>query len=601
MGDACSPEILAEALLPSMELSEGRMHTPQGVHKALLQRWAEDNRLWVEFEQGRFNLQYGDVKRRSNYELFKEGIKAQGGKEPSKVENLIKIIRPAYQQAPTEAFPDKFMNPIAKKMRAFNRKHHGKPVAEYRKAWKEEITPLMEMLQIDLMRTAQLPAKQQAKLLKEQYDLKPNQVNHVMETVDWWAKAGPTMLPEPPKSDVGKGVVAFINNVSDSQRRWNLPWIMYNVDDAIRITAGAAFKSPTGGVLPAVKAILKTVAGNPFKANPNLKGVESGDPLRDGQAGEWWEPFHLSTVAQKNYAYHLDKELGGDGMGLLSSNVLEYENWNTPSFFRNHTQMESKIFGLGRFMLAEANYNLRLVRRTFGFEGAAKMPQAAGELLTRAVLKSAMFGIPSVIPAEVMWVLKDNMEEKEYNDLIKTMESIPNTNYVGKGLQAGMDVLFGENVVKIDTGKAFGTGILPIPLLGLALRSSTAQLEGVGKNAMNTVAKLSQGEWGQAGIHSTALALTMMSVIGIGPAPARSQQVVKMITAIGESLGDDVNEKQKAVTLTKALLGEKLVKKGEDSRRRKPRQTRKPRMGRAGRLSDDALAGDVLVYNWDSF
>lgn len=570
MADGCSPDNLGYGVLPGSVLSQGRVHNGRGWSDELAAKWEEDNRIYIEFEKARFHLQYGDTKRATNMELAKE---AYGDGKTGDFKTILDVLGPKYALAPTEVLPKKFMDPIAKRMRDFNRTYGADSPEAYKAAWKEKISPMAESVQQELIRAANtLPGDELDRFLKDRYGMKREDVNLAMDHLEWWRQGGPTIA----MAGMNKGQAALkklINNASGAMARFNVLWTVYNVGDMGRIASAATFKSPTAGVLPVLKAAIKTARSGAFTPVKELGRVQAGDFSRE-YATQWFDPFHASTVLQKNFAYHLDKELGGDGFGLLSSHVFDYENWNVPSWHQTNDPLKADVFKLGRYMLAESLYLRNTTARALGFgngtaaERVAAMPQAAAELAMYMGTRAILFGVEAVIPAELALVLKNAMGEDKYKEMVATINQAAPLNLVGKATQAGLDAVFGENVVKENIGANTSVSFVQVPILGVGLKAFSSMMEKLDKETVESVQNIASFTGDEplpakaaqlAGVASAAMNLT-----GYMPLINNTTNT-KMLFAISDAMGDPHNYKKGATGIAKAFLGYNAARQAKKS------------------------------------
>lgn len=575
MGDACSPENMVDAILPAIDELNGRVGGDLFEQSDLTRRWQANPRLWFEYYNTKQAIQAGDFgKKQTPYKIY-ETMRPQA--EPGKVGEVVKAARRwgggEFIVAPTERFGKGFMTPLTKRLRAFDAKYdYGS--AEYSQAWKNEITPMVEKVQAGILNASENIKSDKAyhKYIKETYGLEPNQVRDAMRYLDWMREGGPTRRQRYGTAEdmttYEKATRSFISNIA----RWNIPWTIYNMGDMGRVTSGFVadprFKvSKLPKILTSLARSFNFAEGMPKE----LEKIQGGDAFREETKGKFGI-FELSNQMQRKYAYNLDKALGGDGMGLMSSHVFDYEPWNSPEIYWDKDSAGNQLLRLGRFLMAETQRYQGLLKEVArGSErGRAR---AATELASDLAIKGMLFGTGAAIPVEVDAVMGAALGD-EWNKFKEGMAKI--TPFEGQGVIGGItqdmaDGVFGKNKVEVDYGKTLQAGFVVLPRFGAGAQQVAAGVERPFKRALKAVESAREGDTMAASLNATAASVALLNWLPVMQSvPAsmlNSAQSAKFIEAAADTVGAK-NPKAYATAMTKAAIGAnnaKQAKKGSNS------------------------------------
>lgn len=573
MGDACSPENLVDAVLPAVEELNGRVSGDLFNENRLQKTWENNPRVWLEYYNTKAAIETQNFGKRYNPVQLLDVARPEGVKTEmqERIEAIKRFGGGNYILAPTERFNKGFTAPLAKKLRAFDAKYqYGSK--EYAEAWKNEITPAVEKIQSGILNASNNLKKDTAyhKFIKDTYDLEPAQARDAMRYLTWLGQGGPTAakrygLAEDMK-DYNKATRAFVQNIAT----WNLPWTIYNVGDMGRVTSGfLTDKRFTIDKFPKIVTAMAKAFNFKEGLPPELERITGGDEFRKGTKGGAGI-FEMSNIMQRKYAYALDKELGGGGMGLMSSHVFDYEPWNAPEIYWDKDDAGNQLMRLGRFMMAESTRNYNLVKEMVKGSDRGRA-RAAAELASDYMIKAMMFGTTAAMPLETEWLMqaamgKDNYEQ--FKEGLSKLNPAGEKGSIGGSIQGLADAAFGNGKVDANIGKSMQPSFLVLPRFGMGAQQITAGIGKTGSSALEAIENLRKGDTGKAAMQGLASAMTVVNFMYPGQTVlgsiGTSVQSTKIVEAIADTIGAK-NPKTFATEMTKAVIGSRNAKqdKGE--------------------------------------
>lgn len=603
MGKSCQDENLT-ALVEGSALATGRIfYTDKGAMGKLQDEIGILGRPLVEMQRAVIGLTEGA---KPKYIDMIEAEKAN--KAGLKASAPIKALMGGNWDNAKAYFPEKFFNPIEKTVKGWeaNNKDILNPdgtaqkgkQAEALKRWKDEIGDDFQTAITDvvLLSKESLTPKQFNDAIKEAYGLSngplPTQraVMHGLEYLQWLAD-GAHFQYKTGEGEVERGVGKVLGNLMASRGRNNPTWIIGNLVDMGRVSAVPLSQ---GKPLAMFKALAKTFAGGATSRQKELEGKGIYDLETDAGREELGDDaFAQSVYMQKNYAYHLDKELGGDGKGLLETHVFESRPWTQAPAYRDSTKGFNNGMRLMRFVVAETRYFQRMTYDAVNWTNPQKAVQATGEMLAYMIPRALVFGVSAVIPHEVEYLIEQGMGKEDWGKIKTALNDLPFINVGGKIIQGGVNAtaqVLGAESQKVDVGKFLQPGILLNPKIGYALTQIGGTLESVGKRAVSSAKNTAEGKYGEATLNALAGTMAVLNMTPYRMGNLNSALTTKLLNgwadAFGEEQGFDGDKSYK--NTLKAIFGGQSVSK-EDSqngkgggRMRRERPQRRKRMQRQG-------------------
>lgn len=489
MGNQCSPENLKK-LLPIYGEASGQTRMTESQRTDMQRQWERDALAVREIaliQQKVRENQPRALTANKVYQSLRKATKREPKNDSERMarkawEAVIKLQAPTFADAASVALPSKFIKPLFNKMKATYGESLGKPMELQKAKWKAEIAPLAEKIEAGILKSFVRikDPKKRAKFLEDTYGLKGWQTDAAMEYLDWVKNGAHLQTARADKA--GELVKAAITPLARANAMFNLPWTMYNVLDLHRVASGAAFRSPTAGVMPTLRALKKSLRQG-FTPEPELESkLEAGDLFRETvNVGSKLDPFSNSVTFQRNFAYHLDKELGGDGYGLISSHVFDYLPFDRPELLRNTGGGTGTIFRLAKFMANESNYLKRLLGRAFGLRDKETQAQAVGELMVWTAGRLALLGSDNVLPSEIMWLMEQVVGKEAMEEFTETVDELTGINWMDNLLQASVDTVMGEGAVDVEFSRGADVGLSSFPKMGLTFRQLGSKGKAIAK------------------------------------------------------------------------------------------------------------------------
>lgn len=252
----------------------------------------------------------------------------------------------------------------------------------------------------------------------------------IHDTVNWlrWLSEGGLHFNKNQKSDGWNPVLQNLDNFSAGVMRMNVKWATSNVAELYRV---AAFYKPKA-VMSGFQKAMKATKGNLFVEIPELQaqGVyetqwERGEKLYpdanafDAAIGaalkvsDRFDVFRATINMQKNIAWYVDKEAGGDGWTGQAKAVLDRPWWDMPMMYSDNRLKNT--LSMTRYLYSETAQYLSLIKN------AKEKPM---DLINYTLIRAAVFGVPSVIPEPVWAIISKMMGDDEMEEFQNTLNAI---------------------------------------------------------------------------------------------------------------------------------------------------------------------------------
>lgn len=333
-----------------------------------------------------------------------------------------------------------------------------------------------------------------AQALADNMGIRPQDIQYAQAYFKWLVDAGPLDITNNPAM---KSLRKAATTISKAQANMNLMWTFGNVADMVRVYSHYLAK---GGPKAIVDGTLNALSkGNPFKRHEDLGKLGLYDSAYLEQQGKNNDPFSWSITAQKNIAHHLDIASGGDGVQGVKEVLFDHSPWDVPAF--EQTPSAGLLFGLARYPIYEANWYYETFKKA-----AAGDQQAATEMATYLLAKSAFIGLASSIPAPVYAALPEDWKEQ-----VKRFEESLPTNLLAKGSNAAIQGLTGQDLsIDLTTyTQPAGGG------LGARLSSVANTGKSVVTNATKGVVDVAQGDYDAAALNGLAAVSAFNNFFGV--------------------------------------------------------------------------------------
>jgi hypothetical protein len=256
----------------------------------------------------------------------------------------------------------------------------------------------------------------------------------------------------------------------------------------------------------------------------------------------------------------------------LRKNVFLYRKYDPTSWeYKSHlgTDGSRLTFGLGRFLMAEADWNVRNIANIVRFGQGEGDKEQLYDYLTAQSFKSALFGVGSIIPSFLWTPLEERMPE-EWKPLFRAGIS----NLLGDTvISAGADA-FGVERPEFSLTEAVQPGTLVFgaragqigQTVGTALTGGFKSAGDISEAALTGNSSLagaaSLEALGSLGAASSLLPLS--SQTGKVMPLLENAQFRKLLNASAEAMRDEQTGDKTYRETAKALFGSNTVKKAED-------------------------------------
>lgn len=566
MGEACSPENMAKNIIPALEDTAVGRYDPEA-QKAMAKRWENSPIDYLQHYKAVDRVRNNGRPLRASELLQKarnQGIDVTTKNEGLK--DIWKFSTGRMALAAQERFGKTFMADISKAVRGLSAKYDT-DTNEFKSAYNRIVVPMVRKKMGAIVRAGKIIKDDNLykSHIKNVYGLEPDEVIDAVHYLEWLEAGGAHQVGLPDSS--GKKSIGQIGSrISKAMARYNVPWALFNVADLGRLASGiiadARIKTPMDAFRVS-KGIMKGVFG---KLPEELKKIEGSDPSRDIETAGKLDPFAQTVALQRRVAWEADKALGGDGYGYMSSHVFDYHPYEAPEMLWETGEGSRMLFRLGRFMMAESSRTQRLLRTAIG-GGEQGRARALAEILTDWAIKSALFGVPAIIPTELNTAGKliyGDDEWKEYKENLAKLNPISDDGVVTDSIQGAVNAFFGEGKVKVSMDDSVRTGaLMRFDYLGNFPRAEQGSIDRLWNAPVKAIYSVKTGDGLGVIMNLATMASAIGNVKGISPT-----QITKLLEAIAES-HDAKNPKKFATEMTKAVIGYNSAKQDDGSRRRR--------------------------------
>ena len=479
----------------------------------------------------------------------------------SKSALLSKYLKDAFLR-PSETFPDKFYREVVERPLSVDREYFQKNKAldselksgkiskeQYKEAlgdlaeeWrsdKEDVKDVISGLKLDLIDVYGQQKGDNPESVKALKDFQEKSlkstgltIDQVPQAINWLSRIEERLASIPQK----KGLLDYLfKSASRSDVNLNLKWGGYNFVDLERALAGILpEKGGLSSVMKGMANVLKASAKDPlyiFKQNERFakEGIYSttflereADYNTKNFVDVFLHPFDSSINFQKNLLAHIGEELhNGDFSKVrktVENQLFEYNIYNQPAF--DHTVdslpfgVGNALTGLGRFTLAETRWFYArlggflkspqlILNKNLSKEESSRIKNDALSFFYFLALRSAIHGVDSIAPSELLSVLKKTMTKQEFSEFKNNYE---------KFISSANDVPF-LNLLEKETGikTAEYIKINANPLSAVLIRSEKekSKIEATATNSISAVASALKGEEGIASLKVAQLGITL--------------------------------------------------------------------------------------------
>lgn len=558
MGDACSPKNQAAVIAAKLQ-AEGKDIFTEA--QRVNQMNAERRAYYEQSMANDYGLKPGP-KKMSAWDAAR-ARKKQAGFGKDRPNNIFdnRLYAP-----PSEMFSKKFYGAIDKKITAWA-KGKNATIETYREQVGKPTRQLLKAID-GIIKEGGSKAAINGKLAK--FGLKADNVYDARDYLSWLEKGGHL------KSQGDANVyLKQAGKLAKAQANLNLTWTLGNGVDAIRVMSH--YLTRKNGIPNTIKGLYDFAkATKGIGAFSKLKGLEKqgvyDSVYQDrGQGGSG--PFEWSINAQKNLAYHLDKAAGGNGTDGIRETLFDYKPWDRPRYDR--FEGSGLVFGLARYPINEIRWMYGTTKKALSGD-----VREAANLGTFFLTRAAMTGATSLVPAPLWAAMPEDMKES-----IVQFEKEYGLNLIKIGSREAFEKMGIEAELDLSGYTQPGGGSL-----GSRAGQLWTSASGIASSAGNTAVNAAQGKLDAAAAHAVATGLSLANfgafagsvrklaqVPGIGGAIGKavpsaealegsqlnSTTLTKLFKTVGEELEKEFEADRFARNVTKAVIGESIVKKAQ--------------------------------------
>jgi len=457
---------------------------------------------------------------------------------------------------PSTILPKKFYDGLDRKLTTWNN-GKDKTRASYDKNVAKPVRTVLDAIN-GIVKESKTIAQINSKL--KPYGLNADSVYDARDYLTWLKDGGHLR-----SQGDAQPLLKTAGHIAKAQANLNIKWTLGNGVDMIRV--GSHYLSRPDGIRNTVKGLYEAAqktGGNPFRRIPSLdKAGVYGSQYIDRGGSNKWNPFEWSITAQKNIVYHLDKAAGGNGHDGIRDTLFDSKPWDRPRYDR--FEGSGLVAGLARYGINETRWLMHTskaaIPKAMGGGGDAR---SGANLGLYFLGRAAFTGTVSQIPTFIWQAMPKDMQ-----DSIQEFEKKTGQNLIKVGSRSAFKAMGMNAEINLDSY------LQPqIPLMGSRAQSLGQTAEGGLKSGAKAVADFGKGKVmaGAANTMAAGLALAnfgLLSGVAKGAkwattlenSPANSTTLTKILSVTGKELENEFNPNKYKLNVTKAVLGQDLVKK----------------------------------------